>query len=74
MSHVDIVSTIGIIAVIENGRQIGKYVADDMQMKKCYACIVQKWAWHKKPFPQLEKADSGNGFFHCQKTKKEVLA
>ena len=37
----------------KSGIQVGKYVADDMRMKKCYDCIVQKWAWAKKPFPQL---------------------
>jgi len=32
------------IMKLGSGIQVGKYVADDMRMKKCYDCIVQKWA------------------------------
>jgi len=63
----------GIDDVIENGIQLVKYLADDMRMKKCYDCIVQKWAWAKKPFPQLQKADLRRRLFILPKIIKGGL-
>ena len=56
----------------KNNLEIGKGYALDTQIRKCYACSVQKWAMADKPLQETDTGVFRERLFAAKNQKQEA--